>query len=50
MVFFLMIWKHKDSAYIYVGGLPFELTEGDLITIFSQYVFLHELLYWNKSC
>ena len=26
----------KDSAYIFVGGLAFELTEGDVITIFSQ--------------
>ncbi|KDE05723.1 hypothetical protein MVLG_03957 [Microbotryum lychnidis-dioicae p1A1 Lamole] len=29
--------QYKDSAYIYVGGLPFQLTEGDVITIFSQY-------------
>ncbi|KAG7447633.1 uncharacterized protein BT62DRAFT_1004391 [Guyanagaster necrorhizus] len=28
---------YKDSAYIYVGGLNYELTEGDVITIFSQY-------------
>ncbi|KAJ3487730.1 hypothetical protein NLI96_g3342 [Meripilus lineatus] len=28
---------YKDSAYIYVGGLNNELTEGDVITIFSQY-------------
>lgn len=28
---------HPDSAFIYVGGLAFELTEGDVITIFSQY-------------
>ncbi|KXN74449.1 hypothetical protein CONCODRAFT_27199, partial [Conidiobolus coronatus NRRL 28638] len=28
---------YKDSAYIFVGGLPFNLTEGDVITIFSQY-------------
>ncbi|KAK0461695.1 uncharacterized protein EV420DRAFT_1526683 [Desarmillaria tabescens] len=28
---------YKDSAYIYVGGLNYELTEGDIITIFSQY-------------
>ena len=27
----------KDSAYIYVGGLPYELTEGDVICVFSQY-------------
>lgn len=29
--------QYKDSAYIYVGGLPFDLTEGDVITIFSQF-------------
>ncbi|KAF8914330.1 hypothetical protein CPB84DRAFT_1758988 [Gymnopilus junonius] len=28
---------YKDSAYIFVGGLPYDLTEGDVITIFSQY-------------
>lgn len=28
--------EYKDSAYIFVGGLNFELTEGDVITIFSQ--------------
>ncbi|KAI0346894.1 hypothetical protein BDW22DRAFT_1351182 [Trametopsis cervina] len=28
---------YKDSAYIFVGGLNQELTEGDVITIFSQY-------------
>jgi len=28
---------YRDTAYIYVGGLPFELSEGDVITIFSQY-------------
>ncbi|KIM63632.1 hypothetical protein SCLCIDRAFT_116753, partial [Scleroderma citrinum Foug A] len=29
--------EYKDSAYIFIGGLHFELTEGDVITIFSQY-------------
>ncbi|KAL1734427.1 hypothetical protein EV714DRAFT_245372 [Schizophyllum commune] len=29
--------EYKDSAYIFVGGLNRELTEGDVITIFSQY-------------
>ncbi|KAK9760277.1 RNA-binding protein Cwf29 [Basidiobolus ranarum] len=29
--------QYKDSAYLYVGGLPFELTEGDIICIFSQF-------------
>ncbi|KAJ1840639.1 RNA-binding protein Cwf29, partial [Coemansia sp. RSA 2708] len=28
---------YKDSAYIFVGGLPFDLTEGDVICVFSQY-------------
>lgn len=28
---------YKDSAYIYIGGLDTGLTEGDVITIFSQY-------------
>ncbi len=28
---------YRDTAYIYVGGLPFELSEGDVVTIFSQY-------------
>ncbi|KAM9326546.1 RNA-binding motif protein, X-linked 2 [Gastrophryne carolinensis] len=28
---------YKDSAWIFMGGLPFELTEGDIICVFSQY-------------
>ncbi|KAF2745486.1 RNA-binding domain-containing protein [Sporormia fimetaria CBS 119925] len=28
---------YRDTAFIYVGGLPFELSEGDIITLFSQY-------------
>lgn len=28
--------KYKDSAWIFVGGLPYDLTEGDIITVFSQ--------------
>ncbi|RKF61927.1 RNA-binding motif protein, X-linked 2 [Erysiphe neolycopersici] len=28
---------YRDTAYIYIGGLPLELSEGDIITIFSQY-------------
>ncbi|KAI5791829.1 hypothetical protein EDC01DRAFT_690956, partial [Geopyxis carbonaria] len=27
----------SDTAYVYIGGLPYELSEGDIITIFSQY-------------
>ncbi|XP_073280164.1 zinc finger CCCH domain-containing protein 42 [Primulina huaijiensis] len=29
--------KYKDSAYVYIGGLPFDLTEGDLLAVFAQY-------------
>ncbi|SMR42138.1 unnamed protein product [Zymoseptoria tritici ST99CH_1A5] len=28
---------YRDTAYLYIGGLPFELSEGDILTIFSQY-------------
>ncbi|TGJ83646.1 hypothetical protein E0Z10_g5098 [Xylaria hypoxylon] len=28
---------YRDTAFINFGGLPYELTEGDIITIFSQY-------------
>ena len=28
---------YRDTAYIYIGGLSFDLTEGDIITIFSQF-------------
>ncbi|RKU44341.1 hypothetical protein DL546_006905 [Coniochaeta pulveracea] len=28
---------YRDTAYINFGGLPYELTEGDIITIFSQF-------------
>lgn len=29
---------YADSPYIYVGGLNFDLTEGDIRVVFSQYV------------
>ncbi|KAJ2210652.1 RNA-binding protein Cwf29 [Coemansia sp. RSA 487] len=29
--------EYKDSAYIFVGGLSYDLTEGDVICVFSQY-------------
>lgn len=29
--------QYRDSAWIFVGGLPYDLTEGDLICVFSQY-------------
>ncbi|KAI7795874.1 RNA-binding motif protein, X-linked 2 [Triplophysa rosa] len=28
---------YKDSAWIFIGGFPYELTEGDIICVFSQY-------------
>ena len=28
---------YRDTAFINIGGLPFELSEGDIITIFSQF-------------
>lgn len=28
--------QYKDSAWIFIGGLPYDLTEGDIICIFSQ--------------
>ena len=31
-------WHHvyRDSAWVYVGGLDFQLTEGDVLCVFSQ--------------
>ncbi|XP_065056432.1 RNA-binding motif protein, X-linked 2-like [Rhopilema esculentum] len=29
--------QYKDSAYIFIGGLPYELSEGDILCVFSQY-------------
>lgn len=29
--------KYRESAWVYVGGLPFELTEGDVICVLSQF-------------
>ncbi|CAN8254948.1 unnamed protein product [Cochlearia groenlandica] len=29
--------KYKNSAYVFVGGLPYDLTEGDLLAVFAQY-------------
>uniref|UniRef100_A0A8C9XLU0 Uncharacterized protein n=1 Tax=Sander lucioperca TaxID=283035 RepID=A0A8C9XLU0_SANLU len=33
--------EYKDSAWVFVGGFPYELTEGDIICVFSQYVYFH---------
>lgn len=32
--------QYKDSAWIFVGGLPYDLTEGDIICVFSQLVLI----------
>lgn len=29
--------QYSHSSYIFVGNLPFELTEGDLLVVFEQY-------------
>ncbi|GMG15943.1 unnamed protein product [Phytophthora fragariaefolia] len=29
--------KYRDSAWVYVGGLPFELSEGDVLCVLSQF-------------
>ncbi|XP_045534969.1 RNA-binding motif protein, X-linked 2 [Papilio machaon] len=29
--------QYKDSAWIFIGGMPYDLTEGDVICVFSQY-------------
>ncbi|KAF2104562.1 RNA-binding domain-containing protein [Rhizodiscina lignyota] len=28
---------YRDTAYIYIGGLPYNLSEGDIVVVFSQY-------------
>ena len=30
---------YTDSAWIYVGNLPYDLNEGDILAVFSQWVF-----------
>jgi RNA-binding motif X-linked protein 2 len=29
--------RYRHSAYVFIGGLPFELTEGDVLAVCSQY-------------
>jgi len=29
--------EYRESAWIFVGGLPYDLSEGDVIAVFSQY-------------
>jgi hypothetical protein len=35
-VFMVVLTGTVDSAYIFVGGLNYELTEGDVVAVFSQ--------------
>lgn len=30
--------QYKDSAWVFIGGLPYDLTEGDVLCIFSELV------------
>ncbi|XP_062035307.1 RNA-binding motif protein, X-linked 2-like [Lepus europaeus] len=42
--------EYKDSAWIFLGGLPYELTEGDVICVFSQYGEVVNInLVWDKK-
>jgi len=29
--------EYKDSAWLFIGGMPYDLSEGDIICVFSQY-------------
>lgn len=31
-------WEYRKSSWIYFGGLPYKLSEGDVLCIFSQCV------------
>ncbi|CCC67880.1 hypothetical protein NCAS_0A13220 [Naumovozyma castellii] len=42
-------YQYKDQAYIYIGGLDKELTEGDIISVFSQYGVPVDLLLVNDN-
>jgi hypothetical protein len=33
----VVFFSFEDSAWVFIGGLPYELTEGDVICVFSQY-------------
>ncbi|XP_066879335.1 RNA-binding motif protein, X-linked 2 isoform X1 [Kogia breviceps] len=35
--------EYKDSAWIFLGGLPYELTEGDIICVFSHVLLFYEI-------
>ncbi|MCL7027615.1 hypothetical protein MKW94_023882 [Papaver nudicaule] len=29
--------QYKESAYVFIGGIPYDLTEGDVLAVFAQY-------------
>uniref|UniRef100_F6VI89 RNA-binding motif protein, X-linked 2 n=1 Tax=Equus caballus TaxID=9796 RepID=F6VI89_HORSE len=35
--------EYKDSAWIFLGGLPYELTEGDIICVFSHVLLFYKI-------
>jgi RNA-binding motif X-linked protein 2 len=37
--------KFANSSYIYAGGFPYELTEGDVIAVFSQFGEVHPSIF-----
>lgn len=37
--------KYANSAWIYIGGLPYDLNEGDIITVFSQLALFPSLFF-----
>jgi RNA recognition motif-containing protein len=38
-LYHVMSTNDLDSAYVFVGGLAYDLSEGDVVTIMSQYVY-----------
>ena len=41
---------YKSSSWIYVGGLDYGLTEGDIEAVFSQYGRIVQLNYVKDRC
>ena len=42
--------KFRHSAYIFVGGLPYTLTEGDVLAVFSQYGEVVDVNVVRRAC
>ena len=36
--------RYKDTAWVYAGGLPYQLTEGDIVCVFSQWGEIDKIL------